>query len=632
MSRSVKTLFHGAVGFAAVILAYQLVFAPGATWWLGDSDAALIAFLALVYAVIAAVTEGVFGVERSPWRFASVRDAFMLLRSTVVTALAFLLVMFVFNRAEQLPRSVLLFAWLFQLSALAGARLVRRAVYEGAMTPMLDAIGLGDRTALKHETLLVVGDVDKADLALRDLARDPEKAYRPVGVVTSSSADKGKLIRNVPVAGEIADWDNLLAAYSRAERRPDAVLFLSDPVDLLSADQLGAVSAGGTKLLRLPRFIDLDDPDSSAPRRVQEISIEELLSRPPVKLDLDHLRDFIGGKRVLVTGAGGSIGSEICRQAAAFGCAHLAMLDHSEFSLFDIDREIAREFSRLSRSHILSNVRDRDHIDQWFHEERPEVVFHAAALKHVPLVESHPDQGFLTNVVGTLNVTEAAKKCGATDMVMISTDKAVAPSNVMGATKRLAESIVRHARQSSTTRFTVVRFGNVLGSAGSVVPIFKDQIARGGPVTVTHRDVERYFMTIPEAVQLVIHAAATRAAEPSGSGDLGIHVLDMGQPVRVHDLAERMIALSGKIPGRDIRIDIIGLRPGEKLTEELIDETEQVVRQHQGVMEVADRRPGGGLTRQDIQALQQVAEAGDRDRVRRSVYDLIEKVRLRNDA
>jgi O-antigen biosynthesis protein WbqV len=308
------------------------------------------------------------------------------------------------------------------------------------------------------------------------------------------------------------------------------------------------------------------------------------------------------------------------------------MLDHSEFSLFDIDREIAREFSRLSRSHILSNVRDRDHIDQWFHEERPEVVFHAAALKHVPLVESHPDQGFLTNVVGTLNVTEAAKKCGATDMVMISTDKAVAPSNVMGATKRLAESIVRHARQSSTTRFTVVRFGNVLGSAGSVVPIFKDQIARGGPVTVTHRDVERYFMTIPEAVQLVIHAAATRAAEPSGSGDLGIHVLDMGQPVRVHDLAERMIALSGKIPGRDIRIDIIGLRPGEKLTEELIDETEQVVRQHQGVMEVADRRPGGGLTRQDIQALQQVAEAGDRDRVRRSVYDLIEKVRLRNDA
>lgn len=495
MSRSMKTLFHGVIGFAAVMLAYQLVFVPSGAWWVGDTDALRVMFLALVYALIAAVTEVAFRVERSPWRFASVRDAFMLLRSTVVTALAFLLVMFVLNRAEQLPRSVLLFAWLFQLSALAGARLMRRAVYEGAMTPMLDAIGLGDRTALKLDTLLVVGDVDKADLALRDLARDPEKAYRPIGVVTPSQVDKGKLIRNVPVAGVIADWDALVAGYARAERHPAAVLFLSDPVDLLSADQLGALSAAGAKLLRLPRFIDLGDAEATTLGRVQEISIEELLSRPPVSLDLEHLRAFIGGKRVLVTGAGGSIGSEICRQAASFGCTHLAMLDHSEFSLFDIDLEIGRDFAHLSRKHILCNVRDRARIRQWFEEEKPEVIFHAAALKHVPLVESHPDQGFLTNVVGTLNVTEAAKDCGATDMVMISTDKAVAPSNVMGATKRLAESVVRHARRTSATRFTVVRFGNVLGSAGSVVPIFTDQIARGGPVTVTHRDVERYFMT-----------------------------------------------------------------------------------------------------------------------------------------
>ena len=631
MLRGIKTLFHGVVGFGAVILAYQLVFAPYLGWWLSDVDAAGVVLLALAYAVIAALTEVVFKVERSPWRFASVRDAFMLLRSTVVTALALLLVMFVLNRAELLPRSVLLLAWLIQLCTLAGIRLVRRAVYEGAMTPMLDAIGFGDGSSLKLETVLVVGDVDKADLALRDLARDPHKAYRPVGVVTPSAVDKGKLIRNVPVAGVLADWDGLLAAYARAERRPDAILFLSDPVELLTADQLGAVSAAGTKLLRLPRVIELGDPESTELRRVQEISIEELLSRPPVKLNLDHLRQFIGGKRVLVTGAGGSIGSEICRQAAAFGCAHLAMLDHSEYSLFEIDREIGNEHPRLSRRDILCNVRDGGRTAQWFQAERPEVIFHAAALKHVPLVESHPDQGFLTNVVGTLNVTEAAKDCGASDMVMISTDKAVAPSNVMGATKRLAESVVRHARKDSATRFTVVRFGNVLGSAGSVVPIFKDQISRGGPVTVTHRDVERYFMTIPEAVQLVIHAAATRADKAPDAPDLGIHVLDMGQPVRVHDLAERMIALSGKVPGRDIQIDIIGLRPGEKLTEELVDETEQVVLERQGVIEVADRRPGGGLTRRDIQALQRVAEAGDRDRVSRSIYELLDKVRLGSD-
>lgn len=625
MSRSVKTLFHGAVGFVAVLLAYQLVLTRTGAWWINSQDAPRLFALASLYGLIAAVVEVVFRVERSPWRFASVRDAFKLLRSTLATALCFLLIMFILNRAAVLPRSVLMLAWGLQLSALAGTRLIRRAIYEGDLNTILGAVSVGRKSA-PPATLLIVGDVDAADDVLRQLARNPEMPYRSVGVVTSNARDRGKLIRDVPVAGQVRDWDNLMRGYAGADRTPTAVLFLSDPLDVLKADQLGALAASGAKLLRLPRVIELNEDQDSSP--VREIGIEELLSRPPVKLQLDHLRAFLVGKRVLVTGAGGSIGSEICRQVAGFGCGHLSMLDHSEFLLFNIDREIGDSFSRLSRRDILCNVRDGDRIRQWFEAEKPDVVFHAAALKHVPMVEAHPDQGFLTNVVGTLNVTDAAAKCGVADLVMISTDKAVAPTNVMGATKRLAESVVRQAKGDSDTRFTVVRFGNVLGSAGSVVPIFKDQIARGGPVTVTHPDVERYFMTIPEAVQLVLHASATRATDESGEAQLGIHVLDMGQPVRVFDLAERMITLSGKVSGRDIQIEIIGLRPGEKLFEELVDETEQVVRERAGVIEVADRRRSRGLSRADVKTVQRFAEAGNQEEVRRSVYSLIDKVRL----
>ena len=357
MFRTAKTIFHAVVGFVAVIAAYQVVLTPPLDWWLRSPDAGGVISLAAIYAVIAAATELLFRVERSPWRFASVRDAFLLLRSSVFTALAFLLVVFVVNRAELLPRSVLLSAWLFQLCTLAGARLVRRALYEGALKPMLNALGLGEGSSRTRKTLLVVGDVDKADHALRDLMRDPDAKYRALGVVTPDKADRGKVIRSVPVAGSVSDWNSLLAGYERADRRPDAVLFLSDPVELLGADQLGALSRAGTKLLRLPRFVEVGDEAASTARLAQEIGIEELLGRAPVKLDLEPLRQFIGGKRVLVTGAGGSIGSEICRQAAAFGCAHLTLIDHSEFLLFDTDREIGHRFPRLSRSQVLHRPR-----------------------------------------------------------------------------------------------------------------------------------------------------------------------------------------------------------------------------------------------------------------------------------
>ena len=627
-SRGTKTALHAAVGFVAFLIAYQVVLTHPAMWWVESAQALSIFWLAFTYALVAGATEIVFRVERSPWRFVSTRDAFLLLRSTVASALIFLLALFILNRAEMLPRSVLLLTWILHLGVLAGMRLTRRAVYEGALNTALIGLGLGKQDGPRSDLLLIIGTVDDAERAIRDLDRDPTRTFTSIAVVTPHRQDRGKLIRNVPVAGFLGDWDNLLPALTR---QPDAVLFLNDPTEFLDARQLGVLAASEVTLLRLPRITELKD--GVLPQEfpgVREIGIEELLSRPPVTLELSLAKEFIEGKRILVTGAGGSIGAEICRQVASLGCTHLTMLDHAEFLLFTVDREISVAFPRLSRSDVLCNVRDRQRILQWFADEKPDVVFHAAALKHVPLVEDHPDQGVLTNVVGTLNIADAAGSCGARDMVMISTDKAVAPSNVMGATKRLAESVVRAARSEAGTRFTVVRFGNVLGSAGSVVPIFKEQISRGGPVTVTHADVERYFMTIPEAVQLVLHAAATRAQDTSEASDIGIHVLDMGAPVRVHDLAEQMISLSGKVPGKDISIEIIGLRPGEKLTEALVDETEEVVHETAGVIKVADRIRSSGLTPQDVERLRVIAETGNRDHVRAAVYEMTERVRIKS--
>jgi O-antigen biosynthesis protein WbqV len=322
-----------------------------------------------------------------------------------------------------------------------------------------------------------------------------------------------------------------------------------------------------------------------------------------------------------VTGAGGSIGSELCRQVAAFDCAHLTLVDYSEPSLFEIDREMGNAFPQVSRSTILCDVRNATRLTAIFREETPDLVFHAAALKHVPLVERHPGEGVLTNVIGTWNVAEAAKTCGAGQMVLISTDKAVDPTNAMGATKRLAEAIIQSQQSTEETRFSAVRFGNVLGSAGSVVPIFKQQIERGGPVTVTHPDMERFFMTIPESAQLVLHATATSAE--GERRDARLFVLEMGEPVKIMDLARQMIALSGR---KDVEIQITGLRPGEKLTEALLDETERSIPCGPNVMEVvtssALKINSDHLAR--LEALAALNEVGD---LRRALFDLVGQIR-----
>ncbi len=315
-----------------------------------------------------------------------------------------------------------------------------------------------------------------------------------------------------------------------------------------------------------------------------------------------------------------------CRQVAAFGCAHLSLLDHSEFGLFKIDQEIAGAYPHLSRREIICDVRDRARVAANLAQEAPDIVFHAAALKHVPLVENHPIEGVLTNVVGTWNVAESAREARVPHMVMISTDKAVDPSNIMGATKRLAEAVVRglHGR-GGDTNFSVVRFGNVLGSAGSVAPIFQDQIRRGGPVTVTHPEVERYFMTIPEAVQLVLHATAESAARPRSQPS--VFVLDMGEPVKIVELARNMISLHGLKPDADIPVIFTGLRPGEKLTEELVDSSERILARLDSVIEVVDHGASAVISEDQVKALQVLARGGDEAAVRLRVYEHVARLR-----
>ena len=582
--------------------------------------------LTSLYAVLAGAFTFLFRRELSPWRYASIPDALVLARISLLTVGVFLLWVFVINRGMGLPRSTLFMAPLLQMVGCMGVRVMRRALHEHALESFSPLKTMGDR-ATQQPPLLLIGPTSMADTYLRDVARSHDRTYSPVGIIGMDARDVGQQVRGVCIIESLENLDTALADLRRWNRYPRAILFLEEPGRLkgLTADQLGRLKTDGIRLLRLPSIVELAQHDGVTLLPMREINIEELLAREPIELDRNAIGNLIRGRRVLITGAGGSIGAELCRQVASFNCAHLSLLDFSETALFEIEREMSETFPHILRKAVLCDVGNAARVTRAFAIEHPDLVFHAAALKHVSMVERHPCEGVLTNVVGTWNVAEASKACSAGQMVLISTDKAVDPTNVMGATKRLAESVIQ-AQQShgKGTRFAAVRFGNVLGSAGSVVPIFKSQIERGGPVTVTHPDMERFFMTIPEASQLVLHATAT-CAEGEGR-EARLFLLEMGEPVRIMDLARQMIALSGRNPGKEIEIEITGLRPGEKLTEALLDETERSLPCAPKVLEVvsnASRR----VSAAHITEIEALASRGDVDAVRRALFELVAQVR-----
>ena len=620
--RAQTVLFDALLAAVAFALAF---FVAPVQPELGFGQAGALSFfqLAALYAGIAGVFSLIFRRELSPWRYVSIPDALVLARIALLTVGVFLLAVFVLDRAKGLPRSTLVMAPLFQMVVCMGVRITRRALHERALETFSPLKTITERIA-QSPSLLLIGPPSLADTYLRDVARSHDHTYTPVGIIGTDRRDVGQQVRGVCILDAVDRLDEALADLRRWNRYPRAVLFLEEPGKLkgLTADLLGRLKNDGIRLLRLPSIVELSQHDGLTLLPMRDINIEELLAREPIELDRRAIGGLIQGRRVLITGAGGSIGAELCRQVAAFNCARLILLDFSETALFEIEREMRETYPNLSVKAVLCDVRAAARIKAAFARERPELVFHAAALKHVSMVERHPSEGILTNVLGTWNVAEAARACDAGQMVLISTDKAVDPTNVMGATKRLAEAVIQ-AQQSTGegARFSAVRFGNVLGSSGSVVPIFKSQIERGGPVTVTHPDMTRFFMTIPEAAQLVLHATAT--CHEDDRRDSRLFLLEMGEPVSIMDLAQQMIALSGR---KNVDIEITGLRPGEKLTEALLDETERALPCAPKVMEVVSNS-ALRVTPDHLEVLAGIVETGEVEDVRRALFDLVAQVR-----
>jgi O-antigen biosynthesis protein WbqV len=542
----------------------------------GEYAARLLPTSLPLFVACCAVVFAAMGLYRGIWRYASLNDVIAIVKATAIAVLIFVPLQFLLTRLEDLPRSQIAINWLVLAALLTGPRIAYRILRDRRMDYVLK------RDRGRTIPVLLHGAGDEADLFLRALARQPTTPYEAVGIVARKDTRVGRRIHGVDVLGTEEELAQVVARLEKHGRKPRRLIVTIPDID---GDKLAALferaDALGMTVARVPRATDFREGTGGDNIELRPIAIEDLLGRPQTVLDRPAMQALCAGKRVLITGAGGSIGSELVRQISDFGPARLALLDSSEFQLYEIDLELSRRHAGLGRAALLADVRDARRLNALMGAERPEIVFHAAALKHVPMVEAHPDEGVLTNAIGTRIVADACVKHGVASMVVISTDKAVNPTSVMGASKRLAEQycqaldLAEAKRAGAGTHFVVVRFGNVLGSTGSVVPLFQKQLAEGGPLTVTHPEVDRYFMTVREAVELVLMASAVGAGDRRFSGK--VFVLDMGQPVKIVELAKQMIRLAGKQPERDIQIRFTGLRPGEKLREELLHQQEDLV-------------------------------------------------------
>src|SRR5215471_16727610 len=584
------------------------------------------------FALIAAIVFLFTGLYRGIWRYASLPDLFNIARAVTLTVAIFVPVMFVLTRLDALPRSTLLIDWFVLIALLGAPRLAYRLFKDRGLDHIFERA--------KHPSVpvLLISTKDGADTFIREMTRDPRAVYRVVGVLADTPSRVGREIYRVPILGTIDALEDVVEQLDRRGRRPQKLIVTAQnfPGAQVRA-LLERADALAIPLARLPRLTDFRRNLDDAERIIEPIALEDLLGRSQAVLDRDGMARLIAGRRVLVTGAGGTIGAELARQIAAFAPSRLVLLDNGELALYTIDAELRERFPGLVQLPLLRDVRERRQVEEVVAAERPEIVFHAAALKHLPMVEANPIEGVLTNIVGSRNVAEAARAFGALLVVMISTDKAVNPTSVMGATKRVAESFCqaldlhearRHSPLSHGIRYVTVRFGNVLGSTGSVVPLFQRQLAAGGPLTVTHPEVTRFFMTVREAVELVLQASAlspeSAAADPRGK----IFVLDMGEPVKIVDLAHQLIRLAGLRPGRDIGIEFIGLRPGEKLHEELFHPAEPLVpTANPAIRLAAPRTADYAMLARSVDELEQHARLRREDRVLELLERLVPEYR-----
>jgi O-antigen biosynthesis protein WbqV len=625
-SRQVLIVLHDLLAtMAAVVVTFLMRFEGSA---LTERLRGLERFLPF-FLVYAAVVYFILGLHRNKWRFTSIPDLYNLFRASSVLAISLLALDYVlvapnFYGTFFFGKVTILLYWFLQMFFLGGLRVVYR-YFHYART--LQRVKVADATPT-----LVLGRAADAEVLLRGIESGAVKKIWPVGVLSPSAADRGQSIRGIPVLGDIDDLEGVVADLeTRGDRvrrlvlapsalaleaRPEAILIRARRLGL-SMSQMPSLDTGGSAVQLSP------------------VAVEDLLLRPSVKIDYRRLEDFVTGRAIVVTGGGGSIGSEICDRVVTFGAARLLVIEHSEPALHAVIETLKGKQSEAEIVGRIADIRDRQRILSLVGQFKPDIVFHAAALKHVPMLEQDWDEGIKTNVFGSINVADAASAAGASAMVMISTDKAIEPVSVLGATKRLAEMYCQalddeFARRAGAgqqpMRLISVRFGNVLASNGSVVPKFKAQIESGGPVTVTHPNMVRYFMTIREACDLVV-TAGTHAVG-NRSGDVSVYVLNMGQPVKIVDLAERIIRLSGLEPGRDIQIFYTGIRPGERLNEILFargEETSDIG--IPGIVAAKPVRPPLEAIRAWVATLEQGVARGERAAINNVLRDAVPEFR-----
>lgn len=572
-----------------------------------------------------------FDFYRGMWRYTSLADLLNMVKATILSTLIIAIVILFMNRFENVPRSVLIIDWFLTLMLVAGSRSIIRLYFDLELSPdgnlkekfrQLRQQIMGGKnilSAAKWKRLLIIGAGKGGEKILREIQTNSSLGYIVVGFLDDNPYKIGMKIHGVPVLNNIAAVSDIAA-----KRNVDEIIIA---ISSATAEQMRTIISlcgqSGVRFRTIPGYEELLNgrvPISS----LREVSYQDLLGREVVTLDKEQIGSYLQGKNVIITGAGGSIGSELSRQVCRFGPARIILLERAENSLYEIDLELRYLFKdSIEIVAVLGDVQDIGQLEAVFDAYRPQVVFHAAAYKHVPILEVQPWKAIKNNIRATQNLAEISKKYDVERFVFVSTDKAVRPANIMGASKRIAEILLQSQNRGnySGTQFKIVRFGNVIGSSGSVIPLFQKQIARGGPVTVTHPEVTRYFMTISEACQLILQAGAINS-RPGSNAE--VYILKMGTPIRIAEMARDLIRISGFRPEADIKIEYTGLRPGEKLYEELITEGEDVVpTAHKKIMVLNGQESDLTVLSGNIDKLVALAEQQDNEKIRELLQEML---------
>lgn len=550
----------------------------------------------------------IFRMYQGMWRYTSLPDLLNVARAVFASTAGIIIAVLVMYRFVGYPRSVFIIDGLLTFLFIGGIRVGIRLYFHRNTSKGLFSLLSNEGTEKKK--LLIIGAGNVGEKVLREILDNPSLKCIPAGFLDDEPGKLGRTIHGIQVLGTVDQIDSFRTLF-------DEILIA---VASATGEQMRRIVAAcaktGKRFRTIPSIGELMDKRVSV-KMVRDVTLQDLLGREEVKLNVDEISGYLHGKRILITGAGGSIGSELVRQVSRFHSGALALVEISEFNLFRIEMECYQRFASMKIFGFLVDIRDQESLNQVLKKFRPQVVFHAAAYKHVPLQEIYPWEAVRNNVLGTRNLIQAARDNAVERFVLVSTDKAVRPTNVMGATKRIAEKLVTSANGSANSHFMAVRFGNVMGSSGSVVPIFQEQIAWGGPVTVTHPEVTRYFMSIPEAAQLILEAGTM------GKGG-EIFILDMGEPVRIVDLARDLIRLQGYEPDQDIEIRYMGLRPGEKLYEELITRGEGIVKtEHEKIMVLRGNGCEAEGLQHQIDALLEIARSFDVVRIKQKLQEIV---------